>query len=62
MSLSDCPKCWSTPCECGYEWRNSDIQYRLKQAAVVLGVNKDELRDCVISIIPDIHPMKRKYP
>lgn len=22
MALSDCIKCWSTPCECGYEYRN----------------------------------------
>ena len=22
MALSDCIKCWSTPCECGYEYRD----------------------------------------
>lgn len=22
MSLSDCEKCWDTPCTCGYEYRN----------------------------------------
>lgn len=21
MSMSSCPKCWDTPCECGYEYR-----------------------------------------
>lgn len=21
MSLSDCEKCWDTPCECGYQYR-----------------------------------------
>jgi len=21
MALSDCIKCWQTPCECGYEYR-----------------------------------------
>jgi hypothetical protein len=25
MSLSDCPKCWSTPCECGHEYRDWKI-------------------------------------
>ena len=22
MALSDCAKCWDTPCECGHEYRN----------------------------------------
>ena len=22
MALSDCPKCWDTPCTCGYQYRN----------------------------------------
>lgn len=22
MSLSDCPECWSTPCEYGHEYKN----------------------------------------
>lgn len=22
MALSDCVKCWMTPCDCGYEYRN----------------------------------------
>ena len=22
MALSDCIKCWSTPCECGYDYRD----------------------------------------
>lgn len=27
MALSDCPKCWDTPCTCGYEYRDwSDEQ------------------------------------
>jgi len=26
MSLSDCPKCWDTPCECGWEYRNYSIE------------------------------------
>jgi len=28
MSLSDCEKCWSTPCDCGYDYRNySDEEF-----------------------------------
>jgi len=26
MSLSDCIKCWDTPCECGWEYRWWDIE------------------------------------
>jgi hypothetical protein len=22
MSLSDCPRCWDTPCTCGEYWKN----------------------------------------
>jgi len=24
MAMSDCEKCWDTPCECGWEYRNWD--------------------------------------
>jgi len=26
MSLSDCPKCWDTPCTCGYEYKDWSIE------------------------------------
>jgi hypothetical protein len=25
MALSDCPKCWNTPCNCGWEWKDYTI-------------------------------------
>lgn len=30
MSLIDCEKCWDTPCECGFEYRNSSIGWLTK--------------------------------
>lgn len=30
MSLSDCPKCWDTPCTCGHEWHNPNYQAILR--------------------------------
>ncbi len=27
MSLSDCIKCWDTPCTCGWNYRNCSIEY-----------------------------------
>lgn len=26
MSLSDCPKCWDTPCTCGYMYKGYSIE------------------------------------
>ena len=25
MALSDCPKCWDTPCTCGHEYKKWSI-------------------------------------
>lgn len=30
MSLSDCPKCWDTPCTCGHEWHLPNYQAILR--------------------------------
>lgn len=29
MSLSDCEKCWETPCTCGHEWEKYSLEYLL---------------------------------
>jgi hypothetical protein len=45
MSLSDCIKCWNTPCTCGWEYRfysftvitkyiASTLRYRTKEEAI----------------------------
>ena len=35
MALSDCIKCWSTPCECGYEYKDWS-ENRLRELIEVL--------------------------
>lgn len=57
MSMSDCEKCWSTPCCCGWEYRDHSKEERLELAAVVLGVSKDKLARLVRSEIPQAMPV-----
>lgn len=42
MSLSDCPKCWDTPCICGHEYTGWTIERLKKLIAVLQGVIKDK--------------------
>jgi hypothetical protein len=57
MAMSDCDKCWETPCKCGWEYRNDNKQKRMKFAAAILGVSY-ELLDCYIGDnIPEQHLM-----
>ena len=39
MSLSDCPKCWDTPCVCGYNyshWSGTDKNKMVKHILNIL--------------------------
>jgi len=60
MSMSDCIKCWDTPCTCGYDYRNMPKSQRIALAAVILGVSVAEVRYQLIDIVPNIHPMKEE--
>ncbi len=35
MSMSDCIKCWDTPCTCGYGYRDWSVE-RLRQQIAML--------------------------
>lgn len=37
MSLSDCEKCWETPCICGYNYRNWTTESKVELIRAVLG-------------------------
>lgn len=56
MGLSDCEKCWDTPCTCGWDYREWTKKSRMKQAAVVLGVDI-KLIEKIRNEIPNKHPM-----
>lgn len=55
MALSDCPKCWDTPCLCGYEYRLWSKKGRIDLAVVVLGINPS---DIPFDKVPDVHPKR----
>ena len=38
MSLSDCAKCWDTPCTCGHEYRNYSDAARIQLGAAALNI------------------------
>ena len=40
MALSDCIKCWQTPCECGYEYQRWSIEAKIKQIEAIMGKDK----------------------
>ncbi len=44
MSLSDCEKCWETPCCCGYDylfWKKEKIKKHIELLSTVLSVKSD---------------------
>lgn len=59
MSMSDCIKCWNTPCSCGYEYRAGSKTARANHAAVVLGISENSKEyEILLSITPKDHPKK----
>ena len=43
MALSDCIKCWQTPCECGYEYQRWSIEAKIKQIEAIMGKDREEI-------------------
>ena len=45
MSLSDCAKCWDTPCTCGHEyrdWTEKRLEDQITMLKAVLEAKKKE--------------------
>lgn len=43
MALSDCPKCWETPCACGHlyrRWTEQRLENHISMLSKVLADNK----------------------
>jgi len=40
MSMSDCPECWSTPCDCGYDYKGYGNEYFSKFISNLIKVKK----------------------
>lgn len=56
MGLSDCIKCWDTPCTCGYDYRRLSKEQRFSRAAVILGINVVVLEKLLATQVPEKHP------
>jgi len=54
--MSDCEKCWDTPCTCGWDYRNYPKERREELAAAVLGIKTAELQ--AVFRAPEKHPKK----
>lgn len=42
MALSDCEKCWETPCICGYKWKQRSLDYLREIRKVIDEVIKEK--------------------
>lgn len=45
MSLSDCGKCWDTPCTCGYEYSKWDLARLYSFLEMIKRVIEEKERD-----------------
>lgn len=43
MAMSDCPKCWETPCTCGYMYEHMNPSQIQKQIDVLEKLLRDKL-------------------
>lgn len=53
--MSDCEKCWDTPCSCGWNYRRWSQARRIEHATKVLGVNPAALAGLGV---PIEHPLR----
>ena len=57
MAMSDCAKCWLTPCMCGYKYKDWPMSERIKLAASALGIPESDVRQCIVCEPKHLEPM-----
>lgn len=45
--MSDCSKCWETPCACGHGYSHWPMQKRIDLASVILAIPKEKLLELI---------------
>lgn len=60
MSLSDCIKCWNTPCTCGYGYKEfSQSALANHIASITQYRTKDEAKEIISSAIEEVDKLKQ---
>lgn len=55
MAMSDCPKCWETPCICGYDYKDYDEDKLFNLIVAILSHhNETKQLNVLNSIIEEI--------
>ena len=58
MSLSDCEKCWDTPCTCGWDYRNWEKEKIIEFFTKILKYHKDD-KDVILNNVTNNMNKKR---
>jgi len=44
MSMSDCPKCWNTPCDCGHDYKDWPVARLEEMVSMFQGLIAEKTR------------------
>ena len=59
MSMSDCIKCWTTPCCCGWEYKNYSKEGLSKHIANITQYRtKEDAKEIIIKAIEEVEKNK----
>lgn len=55
MAMSDCSKCWETPCACGHDYRDWSEARLIQQIAMLEKVLAEKKADVFVSKIKNFY-------